>query len=139
MVRVVGRRLGSVAGSMIIALGGCGGGDQAPPRGDGSDGAAARASGPADSLLLTTRQGVEIWSSLSRSSRGATGECFERGLQIRRGGQRIQVPLLYTGETPTLLNDSTMRAVLWTNCRPGVTYRVDLASGRPTPEPGGRR
>jgi hypothetical protein len=139
MPRVAARRLGSVAGSMIIALSGCGRRDQAPPGEGDSGGVAAKAAGPADSLILTTRQGVEIWYSLSRSSRGVTGECIERGLQIRRGGQRIQVPLLYTGETPTLLNDSTMRAALWTNCRPGVTYWVDLASGRPTPEPGGTR
>jgi hypothetical protein len=139
MLQVAACRLGSTAGSMIIALSGCGGRGQAPPREGDSGGVAAIAAGPADSLVLTTRQGAEIWYSLSRSSRGATGECIERGLQIRRGGQRIQVPLLYTGETPTLLNDSTMRAVLWTNCRPGVTYRVDLASGRPTPEPGRTR
>jgi hypothetical protein len=139
MVRVARRRLHCIAGSIIIALSGCGGADQAPQRQGDSGGAVAEAAGPADSLVLTTRQGVEIWYSLSRSSRGATGECIERGLQIRRGGQRIQVPLLYTGETPTLLNDSTMRAVLWTNCRPGVTYRVDLVSGRPTPEPAGTR
>ncbi len=139
MARVTARRLHWMAGSIVITLGGCGGNGQALPRAGDSGGAAAESPGPADSLILTTRQGVEIWYSLSRPSRGATGECIERGLQIRRGGQRIQVPLLYTGEIPTLLNDSTMRAVLWTNCKPGVTYRVDLASGRPTPEPAGIR
>ena len=139
MVPVAKRWLHCIAGSIILALSGCAGGDQATQRQGDSGGAVAEAAGPADSLVLTTRHGVEIWYSLSRSSRGATGECIERGLQIRRGRQRIQVPLLYTGETPTLLNDSTMRAVLWTNCRPGVTYRIDLASGRPTPEPAGRR
>jgi hypothetical protein len=139
MVRVAACRVDCIAASSIIALAGCGSGDQAPPRQGDSAEAVAEAAGPADSLVLTTRRGLEIWYSLSRSSRGATGECIERGLQIRQGRQRIQVPLLYTGEPPTLLNDSTMRAVLWTNCKPGVTYRVDLASGRPTPEPSGRR
>jgi hypothetical protein len=139
MARVTERRLHWTAGSIIITLGSCGRGDQALPRVGDSGVAAAESPGPADSLILTTSQGVEIWYSLSRSSRGAAGECIERGLQIRQDGQRIQVPLLYTGESPTLLNDSTMRAVLWTNCKPGVTYRVNLASGRPTPEPAGTR
>jgi hypothetical protein len=87
---------------------------------------------PPDSLALTTASGVEIWYGLARSSRAADGSrCVERGLEIRRDGRRVQVPLLYTGEAPTLLNDSTMRAVLWTNCRPGDAYLVDLANGRP--------
>jgi hypothetical protein len=93
---------------------------------------------PADTLVLTTGAGVEIWYGLARSSRGPDGApCVERGLEIRRGQRRIQVPLLYTGETPTLLNDSTMRAVLWTNCRPGDVYLVDLTNGRPVRQPEG--
>ena len=87
---------------------------------------------PSDSLVLATGTGVEVWYGLARSARGPDGSpCLERGLEIRRGERRIQVPLLYTGETPTLLNDSTMRAVLWTNCRPGDVYVVDLTNGRP--------
>jgi hypothetical protein len=93
---------------------------------------------PADTLVLTTAAGVEIWYGLARSGRGPDGApCVERGLEIRRGQRRIQVPLLYTGETPTLLNDSTMRAVLWTNCRPGDAYLVDLTNGRPVRQPEG--
>jgi hypothetical protein len=60
---------------------------------------------------------------------------MERGLEIRRGGTRVRVPLLYTGESPTLLDDTTMRAVLWTNCKPLEKYRVDLRTGRPLREP----
>lgn len=87
---------------------------------------------PHDSLALAGRHGVEIWYSISRPATGAGGlQCLERGLQIRRGGERIQVPLLYTGDTPILINDSTMRATLWTNCRPVATYLVDLRTGRP--------
>jgi hypothetical protein len=87
---------------------------------------------PSDSLVLATSRGVEVWYSFARASRAADGSpCLERGLEIRRDGRRMQVPLLYTGEAPTLLNDSTMRAILWTNCRPGSVYLVDLRNGRP--------
>ena len=89
-----------------------------------------------DSLAVATKTGVEIWYSLSRTGTAADGSaCIERGLEIRRAGERIRVPLLYTRDAPILLNDSTMRAVLWTNCRPVATYRVDLRTGRPVPEP----
>jgi hypothetical protein len=95
---------------------------------------------PSDSLVLATGTGVEVWYGLARPARGPDGSpCLERGLEIRRGERRIQVPLLYTGETPTLLNDSTMRAVLWTNCRPGNVYVVDLTNGRPVRQPEGAR
>lgn len=90
---------------------------------------------PAESLVGSSRHGVEIWFTLARVARAADGtQCLERGLEIRRGGTRIQVPLLYTGDSPVLLNDSTMRAVLWTHCRPVDTYLVDLRSGRPVRE-----
>jgi hypothetical protein len=90
---------------------------------------------PADSLALSGPAGREIWFTLTRSSRSATGEpCIERGLEIRQAGRRIQVPLLYTGEPPALLNDSTMRAILWTDCHPVTPYLVDLRTGRPVPE-----
>jgi hypothetical protein len=95
---------------------------------------------PSDSLVLATGSGVEVWYGLARSARGPDGSpCVERGLEIRRGQRRIQVPLLYTGETPTLLNDSTMRAVLWSHCRPGNAYLVDLTNGRPVRQPEGPR
>jgi hypothetical protein len=98
-----------------------------------SEPAARQPSSPShDSLALAGRHGVEIWYSMSRPATGAGGShCVERGLQIRRAGERIQVPLLYTGDTPILINDSTMRATLWTNCRPVATYLVDLRTGRP--------
>jgi len=95
---------------------------------------------PKESLVTTTPAGVEIWFTLSRPARSTEGHsCVERGLEIRRDGRRLAVPLLYTGEAPILLNDSTMRAVLWTDCRPVTSYRVDLRTGRPVREPEGRR
>jgi len=87
---------------------------------------------PPDSLVLTGPAEVEIWFTLARSATGAGGRCVERGLEIRREGRRVQVPLLYTGSPPVLLNDSTMQATLWTHCAPGDHYRVDLRSGHPT-------
>jgi hypothetical protein len=90
---------------------------------------------PADSLAVA-RGGVEVWFTLARTAQGSDGEpCLERGLEIRQAGHRTPVPLLYTGETPTLLNDTTMRAILWTQCKPLDPYLVDLRTGRPVREP----
>lgn len=90
---------------------------------------------PRDSMVLSSPSGTEVWFSLTRMSRSAEGTpCTERGLLIRRDGRRIQVPLLYTGDVPTLFDDSTLRAVLWSNCRPMTAYLVDLHTGRPVPE-----
>lgn len=92
---------------------------------------------PADSLIGTTTKGVEIWFTMAREARGADGkQCLERGLEIRHGETRVKVPLLYTGAPPILINDSTMRAVLWTHCKAGDSYLVDLRSGRPVRERG---
>jgi hypothetical protein len=108
----------------------CGGPDRAPR-------ATHEPAQTRDSLVLTVANGVEVWFTLSRSAHSSEGRsCVERGLEIRRGGRRLQVPLLYTGEPPTLLNDSTMRAMLWTDCRPVSPYRVDLRTGQPVREPG---
>ena len=89
---------------------------------------------PADSLVISN-SGVEVWFTLARVAQGLDGrECVERGLEIRRGETRVQVPLLYTGTPPVLLDDSTMRAFLWNHCTPVDAYRVDLRSGRPLRE-----
>ena len=93
---------------------------------------------PTDSLVLTNPAGVEIWFTLARAATGADGRrCVERGLEIRQGGKRVQVPLLYTSTPPVLLNDSTMRAMLWTRCQPGDAYLVNLRSGHPVREQAG--
>ncbi len=90
---------------------------------------------PTDSLVLTYTAGAEIWFTLARAATGADGRrCVERGLEIRQGGKRVQVPLLYTGAPPVLLNDSTMRAMLWTHCQPGDAYLVNLRIGQPVRE-----
>jgi hypothetical protein len=90
---------------------------------------------PSDSLVLGTRVGIEVWFTLAREATGANGgKCVERGLEIRHRDKRVKVPLLYTGAPPVLLNDSTMRATLWTHCEPGDAYLVDLRSGQPVRE-----
>jgi hypothetical protein len=88
-----------------------------------------------DSLTLTSATGTQVWFTLAREAMGADHQrCVERGLEIRDGRKRVKVPLLYTGAAPTLLDDSTMRAVLWTHCEPGDTYRVNLRTGQPVRE-----
>jgi hypothetical protein len=101
------------------------------------DGAAEVAKAPvaADSLVATAPGGVEIWFTLSREGKAADGTpCTDRTIEIRRGGTRVPVPLLYTGTAPELVNDSTIRARLSNQCVPGDAYLVDLRSGRPVRE-----
>jgi hypothetical protein len=96
---------------------------EAPPR------------GLTDSLALTSATGTEVWFTIAREATGANHErCVERGLEIRDGAKRVKVPLLYTGAVPTLLDDSTMRAVLWTHCQPGDAYKVNFRTGQPVRE-----
>jgi hypothetical protein len=91
---------------------------------------------PDDSLVASNARGFEVWFTLARTAKAPDGrQCIERGLEIRHGGTRVQVPLLYTGQTPVLLDDSTMRAVLWNHCGPVDSYLVDIRSGRPVREP----
>lgn len=94
-----------------------------------------RAPVPADSLVATAPGGVEVWLTLSREAKAADGTpCTDRTIEIRRGGTRVPVPLLYTGAAPELVNDSTIRARLSNQCVPGDAYLVDLRSGRPVRE-----
>lgn len=87
---------------------------------------------PADSLAVTAPGGVEVWFTDSRSAKDSAGKpCTERVMQIRHGEKRIAVPLLYTGSIPRIVNDSTIEAPIWLNCRPGNVYQVDLKTGRP--------
>jgi hypothetical protein len=87
---------------------------------------------PADSLVLTAPTGIEVWATFAREGKdSAGGTCTERGLEVRQDGQRRPVPLLYTRDTLALVNDTTIRARLWTNCRPGDAYLVNLRNGLP--------
>jgi hypothetical protein len=90
-----------------------------------------------DSLVLTTPKGAEVWFTLLRPATGQNGrQCVERGLEIRNQGKRTRVPLLYTGAAPELVNDTTIRAMLWKDCTPHVPYLVNLRTGQPVPERG---
>ncbi len=85
-----------------------------------------------DSLVLTTKQGAEIWFVAERPATDSAGSsCIERAMEIRWSGKTTPIPLLYTGAAPRLVNDTTIEAAIWLHCRPGNVYRVDLHTGRP--------
>ena len=86
-----------------------------------------------ESLALRAPENVEIWFTMARDATDSTGTpCVERVMEIRRGSTRIPIPLLYTGEAPLLVNDSTIQTHIWLHCRPGNLYRVHLKTGQPT-------
>jgi hypothetical protein len=92
----------------------------------------APVTGPADSLVLSSPSGTEVWFTASRPAQDSAGHaCVERVMEIRRGEKRIAIPLLYTGGPPRLVNDSTIEAAIWLKCRPGNVYRVSLSTGLP--------
>ncbi|MEK7380897.1 MAG: hypothetical protein AAB075_07810 [Gemmatimonadota bacterium] len=91
---------------------------------------------PADSLVLVGPRGITVWFTDVRQAIGPDGvACLERALEIRTDTSRLTVPLLYTREAPTALEDTTMRAVLSKSCEPAGGYRVDYAFARPRPLP----
>lgn len=122
---------------LLTALVACGGSESAGrAERSGADVAVPAAPAPAESLALRAPGGVEVWFTLARPARDDAGApCVERALEIRDGTRRTPVPLLYTRDTPRLANDSTIRARLWTHCRPGPTYLVNLRTGQPVPAP----
>jgi len=86
-----------------------------------------------DSLVITAPGGEQVWFTSGREAASAEGDtCVERTMQIRSARDTVAVPLLYTGQAPVLVDDSTIRADLWLNCRPGRSYLVHLGTGRPT-------
>ena len=115
----------------LVALTACGEGRREPaPAGQA---ASLPAPPPADTPALTAPGGVEVWFTASRFASDSAGiPCTERVMEIRRVGRRIAIPLLYTGSTPRLVNDSTLEVPIWLHCRPGNTYRVSLTTGQPT-------
>ena len=118
-----------VALCLVLALAGC---SPSPRPGDsGSTPAATPVA--ADSLILTTGAGYRVYFSATREARDSAGRsCIERAMTVESDGVRVAVPLLYTGEAPRLINDSTIEAAIWLHCRPGNVYRVNLRTGYPT-------
>jgi hypothetical protein len=107
----------------------CGAKPQASAAADSTPAAPAK---PAPEQVLSAPNGVEVWFTDSRAARDSSGAgCTERVMQVRRDGKQIAVPLLYTGAKPTLVNDSTIEAAIWLNCRPGNVYHVNLRTGYP--------
>lgn len=135
-MRPAGAALGIIAGLALTAsLAACRAGADDAGRRDAEAGAPAvpAQAAPADTLVLTAPGGTEVWFVQGREGRDSTGAtCRERTMQLRRDGRRIPVPLLYTGEAPTMVNDSTLRAHIWLACRPGNLYDVNLRTGWPT-------
>ncbi len=116
-------------GLLALLLVGCGGEHGARRAADADSGSAA--SRVADSLALRTPSG-DVWFTGSREAADDSGNaCRERVMEIRQGARRTAIPLLYTGEPPRLLNDSTIEAAIWLHCRPGNVYRVNLHTGQP--------
>lgn len=130
------RPRGAMACLCLAMLGSCGKGSPPPDLSDGdttaADGSAQFPSLP-DSLVLTAPSGITVWFTGARRATDSSGApCLERGLVIVRDGSRTLVPLLMTRAAPTLVNDSTMRAHLSSQCVPVDTYEVNLTTGQPT-------
>jgi hypothetical protein len=116
----------------VVACGlGCA---ERPPDAPAAAGEGVSRPRPADSLVATAPGGAEVWYTLARPDSADGRHCVDRAIEIRRGGTRVPVPLLYTGASPEILNDTTLRARLSNGCRPGDAYLVDLRTGRPVRE-----
>jgi len=119
-------------GVAVLASGAC----QAEPGPAAAPAAprSAEAPAPPDSLVLEV-SGAGVWHTLSREATSSGGErCLERTLEIRRdGAPSVRVPLLYTRDVPTVIDDSTLEARVFRDCAPGDRYRIDMRTGQPTP------
>lgn len=111
---------------LALLLAGC---RQAPPPATRTPKASTAA---ADTLVLTTPGGRAVWLAAGREAIDSAGRsCRERTIEIRDSATRVLVPLLYTGDIPVLINDSTIEARLWLHCTPGDPHRVNLRTGQP--------
>ena len=115
---------------LILLAAACGARGEPPP-GELPPVADVAASAP-DSLVLTTPEGVTVWLTEGRRAADSAGAtCFERTIEIRRDSVRLKVPLLYTLTAPVLVDDTTIRAQISLECRPGASYRIALRDGMP--------
>jgi hypothetical protein len=115
---------------LSAALAGCG--DEPPPA-DAPVPPGRPTATWVDSLVLTTPSGEEVWFTDGRAAHDSLGvACSERVLEIRTARDTVAVPLLYTGEAPTLENDSTLRARVWLDCQAQTPYHVNIHTGRPS-------
>lgn len=87
-----------------------------------------------DSLVLSFEDSIKVWLSVGRDAQDSLGRpCQERTVKISSPRDTILVPLLYTGRAPERFDARSIKAELWKHCAPMAIYRVDLATGRPTP------
>lgn len=120
--------------ALLVLVVGCAPTDPPPQEAGREPPGQAATAGPGDSLALVTPSGAELWFVTGREAVGEDGAgCHERGLEIRDAAGRRGVPLLYTLNVPTVLDDTSVRAVVSNRCRPGDAYRVSLRTGRPVP------
>jgi hypothetical protein len=120
--------------ALSAALAGCGGGgEQEALPADSPAPSEHPATTFVDSLVLTAPGGAEVWFTDGRVAQDSLGaRCHERAMEIRTPQDTVPVPLLYTGEVPTLENDSTLRARVWLKCQPRALYLVNIRTGRPS-------
>ncbi len=117
---------------LSAGLAGCGA-DGEPPPADAPEPAGRPTVTWVDSLVLTAPGGAEVWFTDGRAAQDSLGAaCSERVLEIRTARDTVAVPLLYTGEAPTLENDSTLRARVWLDCQARALYHVNIRTGRPS-------
>lgn len=104
------------------------------PADSGTAAADSTAVTPPDSLVLTLTDGTTIWLAEGRRAADSAGTtCVERTVEIRRDTTRMKVPLFYTRSAPGVLDDTSLRAELYRDCRPVGVYRLSLRTGAPTP------
>lgn len=113
----------------VLFLAGCG------ARGEPAPGAVPevdQSPALADTLVLALPGGNSVWLAEGRRAKDSVGTpCFERTVEIRRDSIRLKVPLLFTGAIPSRLDDSTILAVLYRDCRPSTVYKVGVRDGMP--------
>jgi hypothetical protein len=119
-----------VAGAALVLLAGCG------ARGEPSPGATPELDqGPlqlTDTMVLALPAGATIWLAEGRRAVDSAGAlCVERSVEIRRDSIKLKVPLLFTGSIPTRLDDTTIRAELFRDCRVSAVYKVGVRDGLP--------
>lgn len=85
-----------------------------------------------DSMVLRMPDSAEVWYTGYMLDSAVTGEpCYERTVEIRRGGSRTPVPLLYTLGKLEIVDDTTVRASLMRDCAKLDTYLVNTRTAQP--------
>jgi hypothetical protein len=87
---------------------------------------------PPSAMVLRMPDSAEIWFTGAMLDSASNGEtCFERTVEIRRGGIGTPVPLLYTSGVPQVMDDTTMKADLMRDCARVDTYLVNTKTAQP--------